>query len=228
MFKKLIFSHPQAYKLEDKTIIMKEYNGVFVVQFTVQELANKLLESYLGEMPMPLIEEVQAVASGQSDFNVSEGVANACIAYMMDYQHYERLVESIVDCVENSQDSCATIFNALNGWVKFDVPGLKKIPRQEAIFAEEIAEYTITELNQQIEETKAYLDTNIDSETFKEFTEWLQLLTLERESKQVQLDDKKILAEEIAGVTNDELNRRIEITRRDIYSLEKDGFNIRM
>ena len=109
---------------------MKEYNGVFIVQFTVQELANKLLESYLGKMPMPLIEEVQAVASGQSDFEVSDEVAQACIAYVKDFQHYERLVESIVDCVENSQDACASIFNALNGWVKFDVPGLRKIDAQ--------------------------------------------------------------------------------------------------
>jgi hypothetical protein len=129
---KTFFSHPQAYKLGDKNlIIMKEYNGIFTVQFTVQELANKLMESYLGKMPMPLIEEVQAVASGQSDFNVSEEVEQNCKYYMKDYQHYERLVESIVDCVENSQDACATIFNALNGWVKFDVPGLKKIPRRE-------------------------------------------------------------------------------------------------
>lgn len=119
---------------------MKKYRGVFTVQFTVQELANKLMESYLGKMPMPLIEEVQAVASGQSDFNVSEEVEQNCKYYMKDYQHYERLVESIVDCVENSQDACATIFNALNGWVKFDVPGLKKIPRREETLKEEIAE----------------------------------------------------------------------------------------
>ena len=196
---------------------MKEYNGVFTVQFTVQQLADKLMESYLGKMPMPLIEEVQAVASGQSDFNVSEEVEQACIAYMQDYQHYERLVESIVDCVENSQDSCASIFNALNGWVKFDVPGLKKIPRREAILAEEIADYTITELNQQIEKTKAYLDTDLDGETFNEFTEWLQLLTAEDNSRQDPL------AEEVAEYTDAKIDAEINIVDEKLHKIKERG-----
>ena len=197
---KLIFSHPQAYKLGDKTIIMKQYNGIFTVQFTVQQLADKLMESYLGKMPMPHLEEVQAVASGQSDFVVSPDVEFNCKHYMKDYQHYERLVESIVDCVENSQDSCATIFNALNGWVKFDVPGLREVPKtgriqladnREEILAEEVAEYSDQEIQRQLEKTRDEiysLDSNSNKDSwnehrYNELKDWENLLSCEWESR---------------------------------------------
>jgi len=240
---KTYFSHPQAYKLEDKNLIMKEYNGVFTVQFTVQELANKLMESYLGKMPMPLIEEVQAVASGQSDFNVSEDVEFNCKHYMKDYQHYERLVESIVDCVENSQDSCATIFNALNGWVKFDVPGLKKIPKQEytlkwqesEILKEEIdmaiSSYSDGELTHHIEITRHEIHSlekngfSIDVDKYKKQKDWLQLLLTEWERRHgVKLADNReeILAEEIAEYTDAEIDRQLGETRTELYSLDSN------
>jgi len=193
--KTYLLTHPQAYKLGDKTITMKEYNGVFTVQFTVQELANKLLESYLGKMPMPLIEEVQAVATGQSDFDVSGEVAQACVAYMQDYQHYERLVMAVVDSVENSQDSCASIFNALNGWVKFDVPGLKKIPKvqladnREEILAEEVAEYSDQEIQRQLEKTRDEIY-SLDSKKvewnqirYNELRDWENILLCEWENR---------------------------------------------
>jgi len=197
---KLIFSHPQAYKLGDKTIIMKQYNGIFTVQFTVQQLADKLMESYLGKMPMPHLEEVQAVASGQSDFVVSPDVEFNCKHYMKDYQHYERLVESIVDCVENSQDSCATIFNALNGWVKFDVPGLREVPKtgriqladnREEILAEEVAEYTDGKLDAEINivneklhkiKERGMLTFEVEKE-YDDLNAWLQLLNEEWNSR---------------------------------------------
>jgi len=179
---------------------MKEYNGVFTVQFTVQELANKLLESYLGKMPMPLIEEVQAVATGQSDFDVADEVAQACVAYMQDYQHYERLVVSIIDAVENSQDACASIFNALNGWVKFDVPGLREVPKtgriqladnREEILAEEVAEYSDQEIQRQLEKTRDEiysLDSNSNKDSwnehrYNELKDWENLLSCEWENR---------------------------------------------
>tara|TARA_R110000751_G_scaffold119884_11_gene220508 strand:+ start:1454 stop:2188 length:735 start_codon:yes stop_codon:yes gene_type:complete len=214
---------------------MKEYNGVFTVQFTVQELANKLLESYLGEMPMPLIEEVQAVATGQSDFDVSEDVEFNCKHYMKDYQHYERLVESIVDCVENSQDSCATIFNALNGWVKFDVPGLKKIPRREEILKEEvdmaISSYSDSELTHHIQITRQHIyslekDGSIDVDKYNEQKEWLQLLLTEWERRHgVQLADNReeILAEEIAEYTDAKLDAEINIVEEKLHKIKERG-----
>jgi len=176
---------------------MKQYDEIFVIHFSVQQLANKLLESYLGEMPMPHIEEVQAVASGLSDLNVPEELEMKCKHYMQDYYHYERLVESIVDSVKDNQNSCANIFNALNGWVKFDVPKLKRHFHNGVWVWDDITEeFTVdpnyirngyavdklsdTELEKNIYYVKEQIKDEIEDEKIQnELGDWLNLLQVE-------------------------------------------------
>lgn len=87
---------------------MKKYNKVFVVTFGVDQLAEELYRELFPNCCYDL----------EKDFDEGDEKEN----HKKDIEHYTRVTESIIDAVQDNQDACAAIFNALNGWVKTETP----------------------------------------------------------------------------------------------------------
>tara|TARA_R110000824_G_scaffold189012_5_gene370450 strand:- start:10812 stop:11429 length:618 start_codon:yes stop_codon:yes gene_type:complete len=85
---------------------MKKYNQVFTCEFSVNQLADKLLKSY------PITEKEEKESMTPADIAISQE----------NDDFYTRVVESIVDAVADNGTACAHIFNTLNGWVKTETP----------------------------------------------------------------------------------------------------------
>lgn len=169
--KTYLLTHPQAYKLGDKTIIMKYYDKTFICTLPVNQLAEQLLNSYGIDLVTGFIhEEIYAIFYGDTDL-ISDDVSPddvkeiklQCSEYVMKYEYIESIVESIIDSIVDNGKACSNLFNTLNGWEQKPVPEMSKSSKvkladnREEILAEEIKEMDDFILEQNILNIKEQL-----------------------------------------------------------------------
>ena len=107
---------------------MKNYNQVFNCPLPVDLLAEKLLETLNSANHCPMENHIDALNINNGDdegYSLQDGDIEECKRYTADYLHYVRVTESIIDAIQNNGSACASVFNALNGWVKLETPADK-------------------------------------------------------------------------------------------------------
>jgi hypothetical protein len=164
--KTYFLTHPQAYKLGDKTIIiMKHYDKTFICTLPVNQLAEQLLNSYGIDLVDGFIhEEIFAINYGDTDLisdsvspDVEKEIKLQCNEYVRKYEYIEKIVESIIDSIVDNGQACSNLFNTLNGWEQKPVPEMSKKRAeevQEEAVAEEIAECEDEHLQSELDNTR--------------------------------------------------------------------------
>lgn len=105
---------------------MKKYEEVFQCELPVQLLATKLLGA-IHMKPAGYDQFVKNIEADPQNFLNEEvkdedTIFHDCIQYRANLEYYTKLAESIVDSIKENGQSCAHVFNTLNGWVKTETP----------------------------------------------------------------------------------------------------------